>query len=157
MITLAPMPADRTDLIAGITLPPEQHAFSAPPTVALAEATGRRDGHLILYEGTVVGFFGIDPDYPDAHDFAEPGTIGLRMFSIDHAHQGRGIATGACQQLASYLGQLYPQAPAVYLTVNHRNPRAKKAYLNGGFTDTGEDYLLGGAGPQFIMRLPLTS
>jgi len=154
-VTLSPLPAGRVDLIADLTLPPEQHEFSAPPAQALAKARGRRDGHLIREGDHTVGFFGIDPDYPEAHDFAEAGSIGLRMFSIDHRHQGRGIASAACRLLRDYLRQEYPQAHACYLTVNHRNPRARAAYLAGGFIDTGADYLGGGAGPQHILRLAL--
>ena len=110
----------------------------------------------MIWEGdTPVGFFAIDLDYAQAHDFAEQGTLGLRMFCIDARHQGRGLATQACRALGAYLAKQYPQAATVYLTVNHRNPGARAAYLKGGFTDTGEDYLGGGAGPQHIMRLPL--
>lgn len=154
-ITLAPLPAGRADLVAHITLPPEQHQFSDPPALALARARGRRDGHLIRLGGQIVGFFGIDPDYPAAHDFAPEGAIGLRMFSVDQAHQGRGVASAACARLRPYLAHHYPAAPACYLTVNHRNPAARRAYLKGGFADTGADYLGGGAGPQHIMRLDL--
>ncbi len=121
----------------------------------MAEASGHRDGHLIWEGDRPVGFFAIDPDYSEGHDFAEPGTIGLRMFCIDTHHQGRGLATQASRALAAYLSDHYPGAAAVYLTVNHRNPGAKAVYLKGGFTDTGEDYLGGAAGPQYIMRLPL--
>jgi len=155
-INLAPLPKDRLDLIADFELPSEQHQFAYPPVRALAEAKGRRDGHLIQENDRVVGFFGIDPDYADAHDFAEPGSIGVRMFSVDHRHQGRGIASAACRQFADYLPQHYPQAHTCYLTVNHRNPGAKAVYLKSGFTDTGEDYLGGASGPQYIMRLDLS-
>ncbi|MBR9841632.1 MAG: GNAT family N-acetyltransferase [Rhodobacteraceae bacterium] len=155
MITLAPLPPGRTDLVADIRLPAEQQVFADYPPDVMASAGPGRDGHMILENGTVVGFFAIDRTYADAHDFAEPDTIGLRMFSIDARAQGRGIATAACRALADYLPRHYPDASACYLTVNHRNPRAKAAYLKGGFTDTGEDYLGGGAGPQYIMRLPL--
>lgn len=155
-ITLAPLPKDRPELIAHLDLPPEQHQFASPPRVALTNAKGRRDGHMILEDGKVVGFFGIDPDYADAHAFAEPGSIGVRMFSVDYRHQGRGIAGAASRLLAGYLPQHYPQVRTCYLTVNHRNPGANAAYLKGGFTDTGEDYLGGGSGPQYIMRLDLT-
>ena len=78
-----------------------------------------------------------------------------RMFCIDARHQGRGLATQASRALGPYLAKQYPEAATVYLTVNHRNPGAKAAYLKGGFTDTGEDYLGGPSGPQYIMRLPL--
>lgn len=154
-ITLAPLPPNRPDLLEAIFLPPEQHRFASPPVLSMAEATGRRDGHLIWEGETPVGFFAIDPDYAGEHDFAEAGTIGLRMFCIDARHQGRGLATQASRALGSYLAKQYPQAATVYLTVNHRNPGAKAAYLKGGFTDTGEDYLGGPSGPQYIMRLPL--
>ncbi|MBV0912843.1 GNAT family N-acetyltransferase [Anianabacter salinae] len=154
-VTLSPLPAGRLDLIAHLTLPAEQHVFSDPPAAAMRAATGRRDGHMILQGGETVGFFAIDPDYPQAHDFAEAGTIGLRMFSVSGQHQGQGIATAACKALRDYLHQHYPDAAAVYLTVNHRNPGARGCYLRGGFEMTGADYLGGGAGPQHIMRLAL--
>lgn len=154
-ISLAPLPDDRRDLIAHLTLPPEQYQFSTPPLRALEEAKGRRDGHMILEGDRVVGFFGIDPDYAQAHEFAEPGSIGVRMFSVDHAQQGRGIASAACRLLGDYLAAQYPDVATCYLTVNHRNPGARAAYLKGGFIDTGADYLGGGSGPQHIMRLPL--
>ncbi|GGB09815.1 GNAT family N-acetyltransferase [Allosediminivita pacifica] len=154
-ITLSPLPPDRPDLLEAITLPPEQQQFASPPALSMAQATGRRDGHLIWEGETPVGFFAIDLDYAQAHDFAEAGTIGLRMFCIDARHQRRGLATRASRALGPYLARQYPQAATVYLTVNHRNPGAKAAYLKGGFTDTGEDYLVGASGPQYIMRLPL--
>ncbi len=154
-VTLSPLPAGRLDLIEHLTLPPEQHEFSDPPAAAMAAATGRRDGHIIMRGGEAVGFFAIDPDYPAAHDFAEAGTIGLRMFSVDGQHQGQGIASAACGLLRAYLAEQYPDATAVYLTVNHRNTGARACYLKGGFDLTGADYLGGGAGPQHIMRLAL--
>lgn len=155
MITLAPLPPDRTDLVADIHLPPDQQVFASPPPEVMAMGGPDRDGHMILEDGKVVGFFAIDRAYADAHDFAETGTIGLRMFSVDARAQGRGIATFACRALASYLPEHYPAAAACYLTVNHRNPRAKTVYLKSGFEDTGADYLGGAAGPQYIMRLNL--
>ena len=103
-ITLAPLPPNRPDLLEAITLPPEQHRFASPPVLSMAEATGRRDGHLIWEGDTPVGFFAIDPDYPSEHDFAEAGTIGLRMFCIDSRHQGRGLATQASRALDTEKG-----------------------------------------------------
>lgn len=154
-LRLAPLPAGRPDLLAAIRLPEEQLVFSDPPSVSMAGAPAGRDGHL-AWEGELpVGFFAIDRDYPAAHDFAEAGSIGLRMFCVGHRQQGRGIATGICVGLRHYLGAQYPEAEAVYLTVNHRNPGARAVYLKGGFELTGEDYLGGGAGPQHIMRLGL--
>ncbi|MDK3019735.1 GNAT family N-acetyltransferase [Pseudodonghicola flavimaris] len=155
-VTLAPLPRDRLDLIAHLSLPPEQHQFAFPPVTAMARADGQRDGHMILEGDAVVGFFGIDPGYAEAHDFAEAGSIGLRMFSIDHRAQGRGIATAASRALQPYLRAQYPGVAICYLTVNHRNPHAKSAYLKGGFVDIGADYLGGASGPQHILRLALS-
>jgi hypothetical protein len=41
----------------------------------------------------------------------------------------------------------------VVLTVNHRNPAAIATYLNGGFVQTGHNYLGGLFGPQHVMEL----
>lgn len=155
-VTLAPLPEGRDDLLRAVELPPEQHAFAEPPAVSMAGAGQARDGHLILENGRPVGFFAIDRDYPEAHDFAPADSIGLRMFCIDRRAQGRGLATAACRLLGGYLAARYPGAMAVYLTVNHRNPGARAAYLKGGFVLTGADYLGGAAGPQHIMRLALS-
>lgn len=74
---------------------------------------------------------------------------------IDQAHQGRGIASRAVALLPAYL-RLHYHAEVVYLTVNIANPAAIKCYINGGFTDTGDVWPKGMAGPQHIMRMPLT-
>ncbi|MFO7804729.1 MAG: GNAT family N-acetyltransferase, partial [Paracoccaceae bacterium] len=65
------------------------------------------------------------------------------------------IATDTAVQLKPYLRQHYPQARGIFLTVNLRNVGARDIYLRGGFNDTGEQYLEGGAGPQHILYLPL--
>ena len=48
-----------------------------------------------------------------------------------------------------------PGARTVVLTVNVRNQVARQLYLRHGFTDTGELYLGGSAGPQHVLRLVL--
>lgn len=67
-----------------------------------------------------------------------------------------GIATAAVRAMGSYLRGHYPHAPAVMLTVNIANPAAVACYRNGGFTDTGEIWPKGDAGPQHVMRMALT-
>lgn len=76
------------------------------------------------------------------------------MFLIDNAQQGKGGARRARQMLRPYLEQ-HHDAQHCRPTVNTVNPAARKAYLAGGFVDTGEVYLGGGFGPQHNMRLPL--
>lgn len=154
MTTLRPLPLSELHLTEGFTLPPEQAGFADLPTVSMQQGTAR-DGHLILWDGQPAGFFAIDRDYGETQDFAPNDVIGLRMFLVDHAQQGRGIAKAACAQLRAYLARHYA-APACYLTVNAKNPAARAAYLHGGFEDTGALYLDGGFGPQHILRLDLS-
>ncbi|AJE48001.1 GNAT family N-acetyltransferase [Celeribacter indicus] len=154
-VTISPLPRDALDRVAGFSLPPEQAQFSGLPARTMDDAPPDRDGHVIEEDGTPVGFFAIDRGYATAHEFAEAGALGLRMFLIDRRAQGRGIASAACRQLAGYLARAYPDRALCYLTVNCRNPHARRAYLNGGFTDTGALYHGGAIGPQHILRLAL--
>ena len=153
-VTIEPIEAADIGRLSHFTLPPEQAGFADLPAKVMAD-TPARDGHVILADGEPAGFFAIDRDYGEAHDFAPAGCIGVRMFSVDHAQQGRGIASNACRAMKAYFRAQYPDAASCWLTVNCRNPGAKAAYLKGGFTDTGDLYLDGGFGPQHIMRLDL--
>ncbi|WP_121631575.1 GNAT family N-acetyltransferase [Tropicibacter alexandrii] len=154
-VTLRPLAPSDLHLTDGFTLPPDQAPFADLPRQTMSKGAAR-DGHLILSDNQPVGFFAIDRDYAETQDSAPEGVIGLRMFLIDHAHQGRGLAKSACAALRPYLAQHY-DAPECWLTVNAKNPAARAAYLHGGFVDTGALYLDGGYGPQHILRLPLTS
>ncbi|MBW6416764.1 GNAT family N-acetyltransferase [Celeribacter sp. PS-C1] len=154
-LTINPLPRSALHRVAGFSLPPEQAQFSDLPAETMGRAPEDRDGHVIEESGAPVGFFAIDRSYAETHEFSEPGALGLRMFLIDHKAQGRGVASGACAMLKVYLAKTYSERSLCYLTVNCRNPHARKAYLNGGFTDTGALYHGGGLGPQHILRLDL--
>lgn len=154
-ITLEPLPRDRIDRVAHFDLPPEQAQFSAFPVDVMATPADR-DAHIILADGHPAGFFAIDRDYARHHDFAGACDLGLRMFSVDHRFQGRGVASNGCRQLRPYLGGQYPDRRSCFLTVNCKNPEAYRVYEKGGFRDTGDLYLGGGLGPQNIMKLSLT-
>ncbi len=133
----------------------EQVVFSGQPVEVIDAQDPQIDIHLILYGDQVAGMFRIDHGFHKVHRFAAPSTPGLRTFLVDHKLQGRGIAKQTCNQLRGYLKVTYPEATAVYLTVNLANPHARKAYVAGGFVDTGELWLKGEAGPQNILRLDL--
>lgn len=152
-VEIEPLPASDLAQVAHFTLPPDQAPFADHPNAVLE--TPGRDGHVILQDGRPVGFFAIEPGYGAAYDFAPDDAIGLRMFSINHADQGKGAATAAARALRTYLAARYPGHPTCYLTVNLKNPAARRVYEKGGFTDTGELYLDGGYGPQHVMRLDL--
>ncbi|QEW21514.1 putative acetyltransferase [Marinibacterium anthonyi] len=154
VVTIEPIQAADIGRLSHFSLPPEQSGFADHPSKVLA-AGPARDGHVILADGTPAGFFAIDRDYGEKHDFAAPGAIGVRMFSVDHARQGQGIASAACRAMAGYFRAQYPGVATCWLTVNCRNPGARAVYLKGGFVDTGDLYLGGGFGPQHIMRLDL--
>ncbi len=133
----------------------EQEQFSGQALEALADPAPDMDIHVICKDDKVVGMFRIDRRYHQTYSFAGHDTLGLRMFMIDQAKQGQGLGKASCMLLRSYLAQQYPKARAVYLTVNLINPAAKAIYLSGGFTDTGQQWTKGDAGPQNILRLDL--
>nr|WP_249219145.1 GNAT family N-acetyltransferase [Loktanella sp. SALINAS62] len=99
--------------------------------------------------------FRIDHDFSREHPQVPQGAFGLRSMIVDQRHQGRGIGTAMIRALPAYLAQHYPTARQIYLTVNLRNPGARRSYINGGFVDTGEHYLGGAVGPQHILRMDL--
>lgn len=108
--------------------------------------------HLILKDETVVGFFNIDENYPNQYDFAGTDEVGLRGFFIDTRYQGKGYGKAAVVALDEYLSLHYGDRKSMILTVNCKNKLAYKAYLSGGFIDSGELYQGGPAGPQHVMR-----
>ena len=154
-VTLSPLTPDLTDALRDVRVPEDQIQFSGQPFEVIDQPEPDLDIHVILFGDQVVGIFRIDRGYHRSYPFAQADTAGLRTFIIDQKMQGRGIATACCQQLRDYLSGHYPQVPAIYLTVNLRNPFAKKAYLAGGFVDTGDQWPHGDAGPQNILRLNL--
>lgn len=154
MITFDRLEPDDHDRVAHLDLPPEQHVFTVPPAQIL-QGGGPYDNYVILADGTVVGFFRIDLNYPAHMDLARPGDLGVRAFMVGDAYQGLGHAKAACRAMADMVRANYPEAPALVLTVNCKNPGAYHCYLAGGFVDTGKLYHGGGAGPQNVMRLPL--
>lgn len=155
IVALAPLERDALERVAYIAVSADQVRFAGTVAEAFAEDPARFDLHVILADDHPVGLFKIDRRYSETISIATPGELGLRAFMIDQTQQRRGIATEAIRQLGPYLAARYPDADAVALTVNHSNPLAIRAYLNGGFCDTGEDWPHGSAGPQDFLRLPL--
>ncbi|WP_299904770.1 GNAT family N-acetyltransferase [uncultured Paracoccus sp.] len=155
MIRLAPLSKDDPTRVAHIHVLPEQEPFCGTIAGHFADFDPAVDFHQISRDGRVVGFFKIDHAYPQRYEFAHPGEIGLRGVMIDRGEQGRGTGTAAMAMLRHYLPGLYPEPPALVLTVNAINPAAIAAYTRAGFTDTGERYLGGKIGPQHVMRMAL--
>ena len=133
---------------------PEQEPFSgrADQTLPAAEADAGRTPYAIVLDGQPVGFFVLDTTPSEADPSAD---LVLRAFFVDARWQGRGVAGTAVRALAALVRREVPTARSVVLTVNERNPVARRVYLSGGFRDGGERYLGGAAGPQHVLRLDL--
>jgi len=157
MITLRRLtPADWDDARA-LSVAEAQREFVGTLDEVLAASQPTDHFHFIERDNQPVGFCNIDTAYSQSYDFVEPGELGLRSFLIDQRFQGQGLGKATGAALVPYLKRHYHQHPAIVLTVNQRNPSAYHIYQQFGFDDTGELYLYGGAGPQHIMRLRLSS
>ncbi|MFN3661248.1 GNAT family N-acetyltransferase [Yoonia sp.] len=153
-VTIAPMTPATQEALRGISVTEEQVNFSGQPSEVIDLDDPLIDIHVIHYGDQVAGMFRIDRGFHLHHRFAASTIYGLRTFLVDQRLQGRGIAKACCAALGNYLSGHYPAAEAIMLTVNLLNPRARKAYLAGGFIDTGAQYMDGGFGPQHILKLP---
>ncbi|WP_224815827.1 GNAT family N-acetyltransferase [Hasllibacter sp. MH4015] len=154
-VSLARILADDRARYADIAVLPEQEVYCGTVAEAFAENPARFDLHGIFEGDVPVGLFKIDRAYHYNIPICARDALGLRAFMIDHAHQGRGIATAAVRVMKAHLAAEYPDRPCVDLTVNHRNIAARACYLKGAFEDTGEDWLEGRAGPQDLLRMRL--
>ncbi|NUY54989.1 MULTISPECIES: GNAT family N-acetyltransferase [Salinivibrio] len=150
-INVAPLTNEDIEGVREVSLPHQQVKFAGTADEFLAEDSETIHRHVIKRAGETVGFFKLDTDYTSQYDFCPPKTLGLRMFVVDARYQGQGLGTGAVKALLKYLPVAYRDFNWVYLTVNCQNPAAKACYQKGGFTDTGELYWGGAAGPQHIM------
>ncbi len=157
MIEFLPLSQDDLHRVAQLAVHPDQVKFSGTIEEAFATANPDVDRYAITDGTAVVGFFKIDQGYNTVHDFAPPTGLGLRTVMVDANRQGQGIGQAVCRALPAHLARHYPKACSLWLTVNLRNPGAVRAYLKGGFADTGEQWLQGDAGPQHILRIPLAT
>lgn len=153
MLNLHPMQPKHLAEVAELQVAPEQIKFVGCIEDIMVNIDNFIHPHVMLFNDTVVGFFLIDTTYSAQYPFAAPGSLGLRAFFVSEPFQGQGFGKQAVQLLSIYLPAHYPQYDTIYLTVNCKNPAAKRCYELGGFRDTGELYLGGDAGPQQIMIL----
>jgi len=133
-----------------------QHAYVKPIVQTLAKKEKDRDYHLIIESSRIIGFFIIDRGYSNRYTFTEREELGLLGYFIDSRHQGKGFGGAACRKLREYLPEKYPDYSSIALTVNCKNLPAQRAYLSGGFQDTGELFQGGRSGPQHIYRMRLS-
>jgi RimJ/RimL family protein N-acetyltransferase len=153
-VRLAVVTDDLRDAVLALRPRPGQELFSgvAASTLPPAEADPHRTPFAVLADGEPVGFGVLDrvgylAELVDDVDRA----VLLRAFYLDAGAQGRGLGTSAVRALPTLVREQLPGAELLVLTVNERNPAAVRAYLRGGFVDTGARYLGGGAGPQHVL------
>ncbi|WP_115718960.1 GNAT family N-acetyltransferase [Gallaecimonas mangrovi] len=151
MIAVEPMQAHHQAALLAVELTPEQVKFAGTASDFWADTRSGISRYLITWQGQVIGFFKIDFHYSNHYDFCRRKALGLRAYAIDRRQQGKGYGSQAVAALLAHLKPLSVDFPCIYLTVNAKNPGAIRCYQKGGFTDTGEHYLGGKAGPQHIM------
>jgi len=146
------MISDDRDALLGLAVREGQDAFIDPMEEILATNALVWDSYVITLDGRIVGFFRIDPA---TEERKLPDSLEFHDFSIDAAHQGKGLGGAFFEALKPFLAERYPAFALVGLTVNCRNDRAYRLYERAGFVDTGALYHEGRSGPQHIMRLDL--
>jgi RimJ/RimL family protein N-acetyltransferase len=149
-------PALRAEVMALAPLP-EQEPFSgaARDTLPAAELAPGRTGVAALDDGVPFGFLMLDVG-PEVRVYAPgDGIVGVRGVYVDARFQGRGLGTAMLRALPPFARARHPDATRLALTVNTSNPRAIRAYLKAGFTDTGRLYYGGRLGPQHVLELEL--
>ena len=156
-LTIRPgKPTDHPALLT-LSVHDEQQPFVGHIADLLAANSATRHPFVLAADSTLVGFFHIDTGYADEDDFAQPVDIGLRAFFIDQRQQGLGYGRQAMTYLPQLMQTHYPEAKRLVLTVNCNNPTAYQLYCRNGFVDHGELYHGGSAGPQHILRQPLSA
>lgn len=95
---------------------------------------------LIIRESDIVGLFVLRHGEVIEKHTDNPRALGLFSFSIDSNEKGQGIASRAVSMLADFIREHYRDVNEVVLGVNVRNPAAQRAYLKGGFVDTGRQF-----------------
>jgi len=170
-VTVVPVSSTLRDAVLSLAPTPEQEPWSgaavlrccgaavlrccgaAVQTLPDAEADPRRHPFVILDEhGEAAGYFVIDETPSPADPSAD---LVLRAFFVDQGHQRQGLGGRALAALPELVARELPSARTVLLTVNVRNQVARRLYLRHDFSDTGQLYLGGNAGPQHVLRLDL--
>ena len=143
--------------IKQIVLSEQQNKFSANGEQFLSALEPSDNAYVIKADELIIGFFKIDTQFNSRYDFCKPASLGLRSFTIDPIHQGKGFGKQSVRCLLQQLPKLYSNHDCIYLTVNCKNPAAHHCYNQAGFIDTNELYHGGSAGPQHIMYARLSN
>lgn len=146
------------DKLARLELPPDQTAFGGVPERFVdLEAEPNRNAFLVYADNILVGVGSlmtgaIPPDLWPLQSKA----VQLRGLAIGEQYQGQGIGTEVSRLIKPLARELAPEAEHLTLTVNQRNPGARRTYEKAGFEALPEPYVGGLLGPQDIMYVELS-
>ena len=151
MIEIKPFTNRDENAVKRIVVPKSQVRFASTAEDFIASATETMHLYVIYYHGEIIGFFKLDIAYSEQMKFCPINTLGLRTFVISQPYQGKGIGTAVIKSILHYTAVHYARYDAIYLTVNCKNPAAKRCYEKSGFQLTGALFLEGDFGPQEVM------
>ncbi|WP_318423023.1 GNAT family N-acetyltransferase [Photobacterium leiognathi] len=151
MIEIKPFTKRDENAVKRIVVPKSQVRFASTAEDFIASATETMHLYVIYYHGEIIGFFKLDIAYSEQMKFCPINTLGLRTFVISQHYQGKGIGTAVIKRILHYTAAYYAGYDAIYLTVNCKNPAAKRCYEKSGFQLTGDLFLEGDFGPQEVM------
>lgn len=158
LIHVAPDDAATHDTLLALQVTPAQQAYVGNITDLLADVAvcPEADSMVVWHDATPIGYYRIDPHSRSVagRDFEVPA-LGLRAFFIDARWQGHGFGAQALAALLDDVAQRHPSSRLLVLTVHTINTAALKLYRRAGFTDDGELYHGGRAGPQHLLRRAL--
>lgn len=121
----------------------DEDVYFTSPTLEVLETCKENDDCrmvLIMRESDLVGLFVLRHGEVIERHTENTRALGLFSFSIDSNEKGQGIASRAILMLANFIREHYQDVNEVVLGVNVRNPAAQRAYLKGGFVDTGRQF-----------------
>lgn len=116
--------------------------FTSPTSEVLETCRANPDCRMVLImrREDVVGLFVLRFGSVIERHTSNPRALGLFSFSIDSREKGKGIASRAVKLLGRFIRENFSDVDEVLLGVNVKNPAAERAYLNGGFVDTGRKF-----------------
>lgn len=161
VVLLATLPVEDwgpvRDRLAQFQLAEDQRAFGGNPADFIdLESEPNRTVFLIYADHELVGVGSLLSGEVDAALWPmQTPAVQLRGFVIDGRMQGLGIGTTATKQVCELARDVDPNAEYLVLTVNQRNPGARRTYEKAGFLVWPSPYLGGPVGPQDIMYVAL--
>lgn len=154
MIALHPLPRSAIDRVQHLILPAGQEPYVGTIAEMAEEPDMLQEFHIAEREGEAVAFFKIDRNFSRRIDRLPKHSIGFRGLLAGGQYQRQGIGVALLTRLPRYLAGAYPEATAVWLSVDSDNTTALMLYQRHGWVRDGPDFA-GRCGREIIMQLRL--